>query len=116
MKLAGHVARIGGMFVMPDGKRPLGSSILRREVNIEINIGEIEYGVMNYIDLIWERDKWRALVNLAFNLWVPLNAGKFLSGCTIDGFSSRARFRELSQLGELILFTVSLISSLNFLK
>jgi hypothetical protein len=29
------------------------------------------------------RDQWRAVVNTVLNLPVPLNAGKFLRGCTI---------------------------------
>jgi hypothetical protein len=33
-------------------------------------------------------------VNTLMNLRVPLNAGKFLSGCTVGGFSRRAQLRE----------------------
>jgi hypothetical protein len=33
-------------------------------------------------------------VNTVTNLRVPLNAGKFLSGCTIGSFSRRAQLRE----------------------
>jgi hypothetical protein len=35
-------------------------------------------------------------VNTVMNLRVPYNAGKFLSTCTIGGFSSRAEHHEVS--------------------
>jgi hypothetical protein len=41
-------------------------------------------------------DKWRALVNAIMNLWVPWNAGKFLSGVTTGGLSSSAQLHKLS--------------------
>jgi hypothetical protein len=45
-------------------------------------------------DLAQDRDKWKALVNTVMNLQVSLNAGKFLSSCTIGGFSRRAHLHE----------------------
>jgi hypothetical protein len=44
--------------------------------------------------LAQDRDWWRVLVNTVMNLRVPYNAGKFLSTCTIGGFSSRAELHE----------------------
>jgi hypothetical protein len=58
--------------------------------NIKIDLREIGWNGMDWIDLAQERDKWRALVNTVMNLRIPKNAGKFLSGCTIDSFSRRA--------------------------
>jgi hypothetical protein len=49
---------------------------------------------MDWIQLAQDRDQWRALVNTVMNLWIPQNAGKFLSSCTIGGFSRRAQLHE----------------------
>jgi hypothetical protein len=70
----------------PEGMRPLGRP-RRRWVDIKWILG---WGGMDWIDLAQDRDQWRALV---MNLRVPQNAGKFLSGCTICGFSGRAQLR-----------------------
>jgi hypothetical protein len=51
------------------------------------------YG-MDWIDLVQDRDQWRALVNTVMNLWVPYNAGNFLNNCTIGRFSRRAQPHE----------------------
>jgi hypothetical protein len=32
---------------------------------------EVGCGVMDWIDLALDRDRWRALVNVVMNLWVP---------------------------------------------
>jgi hypothetical protein len=71
----------------PDGKRTLGRPRLRWMDNIKIDLREIGWGCVEWIDLAQDRDQWRALVNTVMNFWVPQNAGKFLSGCTIGGFS-----------------------------
>jgi hypothetical protein len=49
---------------------------------------------MDWIDLAYDRDQWRALLNMVMNLWVPWNARKFMSSCTIGGFSRRAQLHE----------------------
>jgi hypothetical protein len=36
-----------------------------------MNIREIRWGGMDWIDLAEDRDQWRALVNMVMNLWVP---------------------------------------------
>jgi hypothetical protein len=39
--------------------------------NIEMDLRAIEWGGMDWIDLSWNRDQWRALVKTLMNLQVP---------------------------------------------
>jgi hypothetical protein len=39
--------------------------------NIKMNLGEIGWSGMDWIDLAHDGDQWRALVNMVMNLWVP---------------------------------------------
>jgi hypothetical protein len=41
------------------------------EDNIKMNVHEVGYGGMDWIELAWERDRWRGLVNAVMNLRVP---------------------------------------------
>jgi hypothetical protein len=41
------------------------------EDNIEMNLREIGWRGMNWIDLAEDRDQLRALVNAVMNFWVP---------------------------------------------
>jgi hypothetical protein len=66
----------------PEGKRPLGRPRRRWVDNIKMNLREIGWDGMDWIDLAQDRDQWRALVNAVMNLQVPKNTGKFLSGCS----------------------------------
>jgi hypothetical protein len=71
----------------PEGERPLARPRLRRVDNIKMDLREISWNGVDWIDIAQDRDKWRALVYTVLNCRVPLNAGKFLSGCTIGGSS-----------------------------
>jgi hypothetical protein len=53
-----------------------------------MDLVEIELGGVDLIDVVQDRDKWRALVNAVMNLQVSLNAGKLPSGYTTGGLSS----------------------------
>jgi hypothetical protein len=79
----------------PEGRRPLRRPRLRWVDNINMDLREIGWDGVDWVDLTQDRDQWRALGNTMMNLRLPYNAGKFLSGCTIGGFSRRAQFRKL---------------------
>jgi hypothetical protein len=55
----------------PEGKRPLGRHRHRWEDNIKADLQEVGCGVMDWIELAKDRDRWRALVNAVMNLRVP---------------------------------------------
>ena len=55
----------------PEGKRPLVSPRLRWEDNINMDLQEVGFEVMDWIDLAQDRERWRALVNAVMNLRVP---------------------------------------------
>jgi hypothetical protein len=52
----------------PEGKRQLG---LRWEDNIKMDIPEVGYGGMDWIEPAPNWDSWRALVNAVINFQVP---------------------------------------------
>jgi hypothetical protein len=51
--------------------RPLGRSRRRWVDNIKTDLREIGWVGMDWIELVQERDQWRALVNTVMNLRVP---------------------------------------------
>jgi hypothetical protein len=55
----------------PEGTRPLGRPRHRWEDNIKINLQEVECRGKDWIELAQDRERWRALVNVVMNLWVP---------------------------------------------
>jgi hypothetical protein len=59
-----------------------------------MDLREIGWDDVDWIDMAHDRDQWRTFVNTVLNLRVPQNAGKFVSGCTIGGLSRRAELRQ----------------------
>jgi hypothetical protein len=53
-----------------EGKRPLGRPRRRWEDNIKMDLGEIVFGDVDWMNLAQDRDRWRAVVNTVMNLSV----------------------------------------------
>jgi hypothetical protein len=78
MRWAEQVARMGEkrnsyrLFVgKPEGKKTLGRPRRRWVDNINMDLGEIAWGDINWIGLAQDRNKRKALVNAAMNLQAP---------------------------------------------
>jgi hypothetical protein len=78
MRWAEHVARTGarrGVYRVlvgkPEGQRSLEGPRRRWDDNIKVDLQEVRFGVIDWIELVQNRDRWRALVNAAMNLRVP---------------------------------------------
>jgi hypothetical protein len=78
MKWAGHVARMGEkrnvyriLLGNPGGKKPLGRRRRRWMDNIKMDLREVGWNGMEWIDLVQDRDQWRSLVNAVMNFRVP---------------------------------------------
>jgi hypothetical protein len=52
-------------------KTPLERPRHKWEGNVKMGLHEVGCGGMDWIDLAQDRDKWRALVNVAMSLRVP---------------------------------------------
>jgi hypothetical protein len=55
----------------PEGRRPLGRPRRRWEDNIKMDLQEVGWRGMDWINLAQDRDRWRVLVNAVMNLRVP---------------------------------------------
>jgi len=55
----------------PEGKRIFGRPRRRWEDNIKMDLKEVGCGIMDWIEVAQDRDRWRALVNAVMNLQVP---------------------------------------------
>jgi hypothetical protein len=74
MRWAGHVARMGEggnvyrvLVGKPEGKRPLGRPRRRWEDGIKMDLTEIGWGGVEWIQLAQDRDRWRAVVSAVMN-------------------------------------------------
>jgi hypothetical protein len=54
----------------PERKRPLGRPRCRWEDKIKMELQDVGCGVMDWIKLVQDRDRWRALVSAVMNLRV----------------------------------------------
>jgi len=55
----------------PEGKRPLGRRWCRWEDNIKMDLQEVGCGVMDWMELAQDRDRWRVFVSAVMNIRVP---------------------------------------------
>jgi hypothetical protein len=69
----------------PEWKKLLGRSRCRWVDNIRMYLGEIRWCSVEWIGLAQDWGKWRALVNVVMNLWVPRNSVKLSSAYTACG-------------------------------
>jgi hypothetical protein len=77
MRWQGHVAGMGEkvsayriLVGKPEEKRPLGRPGRRWVNNIKMDLREIGWDGVDWIDMAQDRDQWRALVNTVMNLRV----------------------------------------------
>jgi hypothetical protein len=75
MRWAGRVACVGEerkvykiLVGIPKGKRRRPGC--RWEVGIRMDLGDIGWGGVDWIQMAQDRDQWRAVVNVVMNLWV----------------------------------------------
>jgi hypothetical protein len=78
MRSAGYVASMRGKrgahmvsVSRPEQRRPFGRSWRRWEDNIKMELQEVGWGCMEWIDLAQDREKWLALLNALISLRVP---------------------------------------------
>ena len=54
----------------PEGKRPLGRPRRRWDDNIKMDLQEVERGCGDWMELLQDRGRWRALVSTVMNFRV----------------------------------------------
>jgi len=64
----GEERRIEVLVGKREGKRPLVRPRFRWEDNIKMDIQEVRFGCMHWIELAQDRGRWRTLVTAAMNL------------------------------------------------
>jgi hypothetical protein len=55
----------------PESKRPLGRPRRKLVDNIKMNLREKGWNCVEWIDLVWDGDRWRTVMNTVMKLRVP---------------------------------------------
>jgi hypothetical protein len=82
MRWAGHIAGRGerrGVYSDHKGQSPIGRPGRRWEDNMKTNPQEVGCGIIDWIELTQDRDRWRALVNAVKNLRGSIKCGEYLN-------------------------------------
>ena len=86
MRWAGHVAQMGErrglcrvLVGKREGKGPLGRPRRKWQDNVKMDLQEVLWRGMDWIDTGQDRDRWRALVIAVMDLRVPYNAGNLFT-------------------------------------
>jgi len=80
-----------------DGQRPLDRPRHRCDDNITMDLQDVGWRGLDWIDLAQNRDGWQAVVNAEMKIRLPLYAGKFLTSRGPVGFSERTLLYEVSK-------------------
>jgi len=76
----GDRRRAGKVLVgRPDGNRTFGKPVRRWEDNSKMDLQDVGWESMDWIDLAQNRDRWWALVNAVMSSRVPLKVEYFLT-------------------------------------
>ena len=81
----------------PEGKRPLGRPRRRWEDNIKMGLQEVGGGCGDWMELVQDRDRWRALVSTVMNLRVPKMRGISRLAAEPVSFSRRTLLHGVSE-------------------
>ena len=65
--------------------------------NIRMDLQEVGCGHVDWVGLAQDRDSWRTLLSAVMNLWVPRNAGNFLTSCKPVSCSGRTLHHGVSK-------------------
>ena len=78
MRWVGHVACMGDrrrvcrlLVDRPEGKGLFRIPRYKWKKNIKMDLQELGWAGMDWIDQAQDRDRWQVLVNVVVNLWVP---------------------------------------------
>jgi hypothetical protein len=77
-------------------KEPLGRQRRRWVDYIKIDVRDIGWGGIDWIDLAQDSNQWRILLNTGLNLWSPYIFRKFFNSCTSSYFSRRAQVYQVN--------------------